>query len=361
MIQKNNFYKLLYFWCLLVPLLLTSTLIKCQNKKIMEQDKYEWFAYETVPEGYSVEVWNGFLSNDAGKIVRLPHASEITGPWGKCGSIEMVGDDFKAIPTKLSLTWIAYTEKKCYTLEATLPSKIITDLFKEGYATTEYGSTVVHKNYNAIVIGMAPGGVVAVWVGLSNSTRLVEVAHYKAQETIITPDEYYKINENVDRLDQKQFYERLYSYTSDEIRNEITQNGIPYGLWDRYRTKNNWRCQMEFLGSQKARAIPLEMYNGEAEYLELEALTHNSFKPRAILKKIYNLSWIDDTIVWQTKVSFEEAEIFDSFKNIFEEHKANQAELVIKVSADNQKLDFILKSQHHEIVLKKVTYNVYSL
>jgi hypothetical protein len=30
-------------------------------------NKYEWLAYETAPEGYSAEVWHGFLSNDEGR------------------------------------------------------------------------------------------------------------------------------------------------------------------------------------------------------------------------------------------------------------------------------------------------------
>ena len=90
----------------------------------------------------------------------------------------------KGIPTHLDVSWLSYVEGCEYLLEDQpldslkiaqfLEEKVYRSSMREDHTAPEI------EEYN-ISVGLAPGGVVFVW--LHNYDRVVEVGRYQAQKT----------------------------------------------------------------------------------------------------------------------------------------------------------------------------------
>jgi hypothetical protein len=103
------------------------------------------------PKLYPVEVYTGdfYTSND---WLPLTNGGIVEIGWGNNG---MNMSRSGIIPTGFKVTYFAYMENKFYTGNFALPSDTIRSLFKEGI--TVYRSKK-HDTYDAMILGMAPGG-----------------------------------------------------------------------------------------------------------------------------------------------------------------------------------------------------------
>ena len=82
------------------------------------------------------------------------------------------------IPTGFRITYFSYMENKFYKGDFLLPADKIRSLFKEGmigYRSKRYST------YDAMIVGMAPGGVLVVW--MQGIDKQVEIGRYQAIET----------------------------------------------------------------------------------------------------------------------------------------------------------------------------------
>src|SRR5690625_6974339 len=72
-------------------------------------------------------------------------------------SSHIVGPDLKPLPDRLKITFLSYLEDQFYEGVFDLPYETILSLFKEQ-------STNGGPEYHRIMVGVAPGGYVAVWL-----------------------------------------------------------------------------------------------------------------------------------------------------------------------------------------------------
>lgn len=80
--------------------------------------------------------------------------------------------------------------KKFWILETELPAEKMLDLFRKGYfyKNLKKGGIIEPETYDEIVIGVAPGGVVVVWLaGLERR----EIGRYQAKETFVDRNDFY--------------------------------------------------------------------------------------------------------------------------------------------------------------------------
>ena len=278
-------------------LVLLSSLTSCKEKeKENINKKYHWVAYVKPVSGYPIRVYRGVVygKDGASKFgtssnfifendCPFPLFSISNGTPGLFKNAEE--GEAKGIPTHLDVSWLSYVEKCQYLLEdQPLDSVKIAELLKDKVYTlslNENDTAPKIEEYN-ISVGLAPGGVVFVW--LHNYGRVVEVGRYQAKKiedihfvTQKEADEYYKRTGDV-ILDEHTIEDRDHiielGLPKEKIRMQYQQCGtpvteplvmddifkIPYGLWDSYRKRYLWK--MTLITKDKTKYIHSYYYQG---------------------------------------------------------------------------------------------------
>ena len=120
------------------------------------------------------------------------------------------------LPERIFLRWQSLAEQKTYKIGIEIEQWVRDEMVKPRYVFCS-GSQVWKEDYRfAITLGMAPGGIVKVWVG-GPCSGFIEVGRYQATVEPLGP---YK-GENGGR------YVRM----EPENKAYIEKHGIPYGTW----------------------------------------------------------------------------------------------------------------------------------
>ena len=220
------------------------------------EKKYEWSASISAPREYPVEVYTGAAG---GYFFSQMGGFSNTG-WGSG-----IGDtDIKApLPERLDMTWLSYVDNKFYTGDWKLPIEKIQQLFDEGFYSKR-GDEGEIDVYRFIKIGLAPRGMVVVWV--TGIHRQVEVARFHAQETILDPK---LISES-----EKYMFEKNYTKNRliddfvipKDVRVQIEQFGYPQPeIYEAYREKYVWKPKVILPEGSKITSLYIKMCNGENE------------------------------------------------------------------------------------------------
>lgn len=322
-------------------LLFTATLTSCKNKPMIV--KYEWLPTSSAPELYPTYIYNGNFSLEDGKSVYIPTSGINHTGWGYSGSLHSQGEDLKALPVKLAITWASFLEKKFYTGSWDMPIDKIKKLFEKG--TLDWrGKANDHSNYSEIVVGCAPGGVVVVWV--YGDDQQIEVARFQATETHVaikdvvpanpdlTLNEYFDVSKSVPKA-----YENL------------KKRGIQSDIWDFYRKKYNWRTRIE-IPNHKLVNVGIEMFNGEEETLFNQTVIDNAFKARAV-PRLIDFIFEDKSkvqTVFEVKY-FDEEEIFSLYKQV---DATKPIEIVLRMNEDLSNRRLVFKQEEKEFTIRKI-------
>ena len=330
---------------ILYLLLLLNSLISCQNK----MEKYDWIPTESSPELYPMNIYQGFLFLEDGNSLYIPcSASSHTG-WGYSGSTHTQGDDLKAVPVKLQVTWASFCENKFYTGSWDLPVNKIKELFKAG---TVNWRTNKKETYSSVRVGLAPGGVVVVWM-FGNGNQ-VEIGRYQAKETTVAMKDFVPGNPTVTQND---FFAQLRKLDDPALEMEYEKKGIQFGIWDTYRKKYDWRTKIE-IPNHSLNRIAMEMFNGEAEVLINDAVKVNALKKRAVPRFLSYL--IEDSKGEETVFDlryFDEEEIFKIFNQLDDQ---KPIEIIIKMDEDLTNRQVIVLQNGKQYFIKKIdTDNIF--
>ncbi|WP_303813411.1 DUF2931 family protein [Apibacter mensalis] len=334
---KNHF--------LVAMLQLLSVVVSCQdkNKKTMKEE-FEWKESVSCPLGYPVDVFMGGLELTDGGYASL-FSGLHTGRkgWGSLGRSMSHGK--KPLPKRLNVIWISFVEKTFYHVDAELDYEKIARLFRKGYYIPSYNNEhpePFKKDYRTINVGFAPGGMAVVWVG--GTARQIEIGRYQGVKTEIP-------KEQVEKLKDEPIYSMLRpEYQESVIKNpgiipqevqEANKNKpIPYGLWDTYRKKYNWKINYELPKEAELDEMTYDFYNGEEtnlfgdyqikRYQIPKELHWNYEEEKAIPKQI--------SFRWKEKVKencggyikFNEDQIFKAFEELTQD-KAEGVPLQITI------------------------------
>ena len=319
-----------------------------QSKKMSEQEKFGWYLSVTAPEDYPVQVHKGgYLATDKDFITGIANVGVQSMGWRKD---EMGGaGGGSVIPTKLSLTWVSYAEKKFWKIDTALPADTMLALFRKGFMFTDRTGVTSRVTYQGITIGLAPGGVVVLW--LVAPFQRTEVGRFQAKETFVDVNDFY---DNPDNDNQQQFYDWWYNHSvPKEAQERIKTHGIPFGLWDAYRVHYNYRFRTQFYMDDRDDYRHCIYLNGEEERLKGEEVYTFMSKPlpwRADLK--FTTKWAE--------AEFNDEEIMAAFKELARANKDEQIEIVCKVGFMYNDATFTVKSSTREIPLKKVRVHMYN-
>jgi len=324
---------------------------KPSTMNVFKKDKsYDWSPTESAPENYPIAVHSGtfFLNNS--HVASIPDGGRtVQNGWGKQGSMWVVGDDVKPIPDRLNLTWLSYTENTFYTGDFDLPREKIVNLFEEGFLNRMNQ----HTTYTGIVCGMAPGGVVSIW--LIGAGKTTEVAHFQAKETevamkdfapgaVISRNDY--VNNRLEGLD-------------DTKKQYLQREGITFGKWTAYRKRYAWKPVLIKDQEQNFHEVFIDYVNGEHLFTTGKNAILKDYHPLA-LPKYAKLYWKDkDNNLYGSKLWFDEAEITQAFSSLNGTATSKNLDLIVTVDKYNGGMTIVLKNDSDSIPIEKTKVKIF--
>ena len=324
----------------------------CQEKKMENKTSFVYSMEISAPREYPVEVHEGVLSNGKNFISAIPKAGIARSGWGFGGAD--AGMKASGIPNHLELTWISYAEKKFWKVDTALPEEKILALFQKGYKYIDNLNVEHQDTYKKLVIGLAPGGVVVVWLqGVFN----VEIGRFQAKEIYVNKLDFQPVKDH-EESQEEYFVTGFNIVVPQEAQENIKKEGIPFGLWDEYRVKYNWRFHtLSYKGGvEEVVTFKFTQYfNGECAVFFKDAVVKNNYNLQAVPYRS-DFTYKD----YSSSVEFNEKEIFAAFKALTQKHINKPIEIIVKVTFMYKGLSFIVKCENDEIPLKNVKVKMYT-
>jgi hypothetical protein len=208
----------------MVLLLITIGFISIHYKRIND---FNWRIGGSNPKNFMVnQVQVNFFYNNEWISGALLGTGGNNG-WEEINGMIMGSDYLLSVPDSITTKWVCDTDKILYEGSYKLPREKMLELFRTK-AIDSYGD---QNDYNLIVVGMAPGGNVTVWMrGGSAST---EICRFKANNKGIWKED----DPDYDKYTKE--HESL-SEGFKESRTYLKIHGIPYSAWEKGEKEYNY-------------------------------------------------------------------------------------------------------------------------
>ena len=331
---------------LFLPLQLASCQNHNSNNKDMNEPEYEWGISVNAPIGYPIHVYAGRVGPEY--IMSDLWCSTEEPDWGSAYVNE--GNDPKELPKDIDIVWFSFIENCFYNLQASLDYEKIEKLFKEGFEQRIRYGELHHTTYNGLVVGLAPGGTVVVWVGKGYSP-ITEVGRFQASQIYLTETSDMDSHERL--IFDKEYRKSLATAPNIvplEVQKANEGKPIPYNLWDRYaETQYRWYPTFE-IPDGKMGDVFFQYWNGEANtifYTDLEPTTEREtiLKPKVCQEPIGKLPLYKeisinykafDGIKYAATITFDWEQSAEIYKKVFGEHPEEvTAQLYFRLNRNN--------------------------
>ena len=331
---------------LFLPLQLASCQNHNSNNKDMNEPEYEWGISVNAPIGYPIHVYAGRVGPEY--IMSDLWCSTEEPDWGSAYVNE--GNDPKELPKDIDIVWFSFIENCFYKLQAPLDYEKIEKLFKEGFEQRIRYGELHHTTYNGLVVGLAPGGTVVVWVGKGYSP-ITEVGRFQASQIYLTETSDMDSHERL--IFDKEYRKSLATAPNIvplEVQKANEGKPIPYNLWDRYaETQYRWYPTFE-IPDGKMGDVFFQYWNGEANtifYTDLEPTTEREtiLKPKVCQEPIGKLPLYKeisinykafDGIKYAATITFDWEQSAETYKKVFGEHPEEvTAQLYFRLNRNN--------------------------
>ena len=331
---------------LFLPLQLASCQNHNSNNKDMNEPEYEWGISVNAPIGYPIHVYAGRVGPEY--IMSDLWCSTEEPDWGSAYVNE--GNDPNELPKDIDIVWFSFIENCFYNLQASLDYEKIEKLFKEGFEQRIRYGELRHTTYNGLVVGLAPGGTVVVWVGKGYSP-ITEVGRFQASQIYLTETSDMDSHERL--IFDKEYRKSLATAPNIvplEVQKANEGKPIPYNLWDRYaETQYRWYPTFE-IPDGKMGDVFFQYWNGEANtifYTDLEPTTEREtiLKPKVCQEPIGKLPLYKeisinykafDGIKYSATITFDWEQSAETYKKVFGEHPEEvTAQLYFRLNRNN--------------------------
>ena len=317
------------------------------------EPEYEWGVAVNTPIGYPIRFYAARVGSTP--IVRELYSITEEPDWGCAFGYESTSMD--KLPKSVDMVWLSYKEDCFYRLKTAIDYEKIAKLFKEGFDERFSNGKMNHTTYNTVVVGIAPGGVVVLWVG-KGYFPIKEIGRYQADKIVLKEPEGL---DNHQRLifSKKDREEVLNSNTIilEDFREANKDKPIPFGLWDSYRDNQyQWYPTFE-IPNGRIGDVDYQYWNGEADtffFTDFVALEGKKdiFAPQELYRDIRKLPLFkeirftykaEDGIKYGMKIEFDWEDILATYKKVFGEHPEEvKAHLDIRLNAANTETSICL-------------------
>ncbi len=297
----------------LISALMLLPLTGCNNAMSKNEHEFEWDATESAPKHYPMEIIRGTFIYKGEKELGLyiPSGGTLDAGWGDPISSHVTGKKYKPLPDRLKITFFSYAEKQFYQGTFELPYDRILELFKQGLVEDPNDPM-----FTSIMAGIAPGGVVSVWVYGRGEYK--EVFFGQAEKVELNPSSAFALPFKDKAASDAYIAKQLVNSLTQDERDSLKENGIPCGLWSRYRNKYDWVPVIR--GGYSREYVNVIYFNGESEDNWTNFETNEAGVLRPVPSRITFQSVINgvDTLF---KVDFEEFETMEAFEKLSTENK----------------------------------------
>lgn len=313
---------------------LLSMFGSCLNRGNM--DKFDWSVSVSGAKYYPVyNIGTKFICEDGNQICVMTQFPSVYEEWGQYGSVEVAGSR-RSLPAQLYTRWLSAAEGESgqiYEATIDLPYDTILDLFREGYTYQEPDGKVSQNEYSNIVVGLAPGGVVSLWV--CGSYRRVQAGHWLAR----------KLPQNDEIFaswgGQHEFSGQQLSRHSDHTPDYIRDQPLPVNQWADYNRRYLSRYKIEFEGEDVDMVdVKTEYYNGELYHPY--PLNDSVYYHRACPKYIY-IGWKQGENIYDAYIQFDKEYLLDNMDKL-SETPDGKIDFIFDVNECNDKLDCSLSN-----------------
>ena len=315
-------------------------------------EKFDWKATESAPEYFPMEIVRGYFHAPDGSSLYVPNKKTIHHGWGNSISSHLVGDDLKTLPKSLEITFFSYTEDQFYQGDFSLPNEEITKLFKEGYYSPKIKKEVT---YFEIIAGVAPGGLVSVWVAGIDKTTEVFIGDAKKIEL-----EWSEIIDNPE-VSRHEVVEEAITYARRKVEDKsIFSKDINLDLWNTYTKRYNW--QPVFDGQEPPELINrMRYFNGEDEYLYLPLNEEFTNKLHPIPKEmIFKWEWPKGRPL-RFKLFFDSDETLAAFEQLGSLGQALRLKLILEKRGETTVFGVLLENDKDYVVFDKIKLENYGV
>jgi len=305
-------------------------------------DKYfEWYGSECSPDGYPCEIVRGEFILWNGLIYPMLTKQFCHNGWGKLGSEFYIGLGKKPVPAYLNITYLSHSECKVYSGEFFFDKDLLIKLLNE-QITIPFENE--KKMFDRILIGMAPLGIVSVWIYRDSVAK--EICHFLCTESFD-----FEIDEHVAGFKNlKEYSLHQIQTNSPELSLQLqnTPSGYLHTKWtDLYRQPVSFDFEFHLLG--EIESFQVWFFNGESMYhfpakKEQERLLERM--PERIL-----VNWVRDNEERVISViSFHEASIFNTYENLSAFKK--DISLIVQLREHDESIKVLMKSAEHVIEIE---------
>ena len=313
--------------------------------------KYIYQASESAPEKYVMTIVAGSLGFDGGSR-SIPNGSDIDNGWGTGASSHVV-ETTAPPPKSLGITFFSYHENQFYRGRFELPYDKIAKLMKEGHYSPK---TDKHITYDTFVVGVAPGGAVAVWAESLDKT--IEVFFGQAEKV----EEEWSVITSNRSMPREEYIRRAIkdSLKTPEAIATAKKNGPPIGLWSRYRTRYNWQPVFTGLTLKNGRISTIKYFNGERDYMDYPLDKATTASTRAIPSEMVFVGAPTGSKEKLVELYFNETEIFDTFKKLGGNNQPLQLEMRVETEGGKNNFTINLRNDKESIQLKRTEIKTYN-
>ena len=317
-------------------------------------NKFDWLASESAPKYFPMKIVTGYFYDPDGGSLYVPNGKLIYEGWGESVSTHVVGPDLKALPNRLEITFFSYTENQFYHGDFQLPYERILELFNSPYYSHKVEKEI---NYHRMVAGVAPGGLVTVWV--ESADRTLEIFSGQAEKTeldwsVITHQ----------KIPRKQYIETSIddarSKLSPEEKETMAKSLVPLDRWKNYRKRYNW--QLLFTGQEPPEMVDyIKYFNGERDLLLYPHTEEYLSQPHAVPTAM-NFVW--DWPVGRPRLmelTFNEKEIMETFQELEKDNLPLYLELRMRDGEKGRIFSVLLKNEKREFYLKRTNLENYAV
>ena len=267
---------------------------------------FDWFAVATAPRDYPMEVIRGtfyYKGEDYG--LDIPSGGTLNVGWGLSMSAYDVGPKFKPLPDRLEVTFYSYPERQVYRGSFELPYEKMLELFRDRL------KNFPDKPYGEILLGIAPGGVVSVWLSGYVTT---EVFFAHAEKIELSPNAAF----GLPFQSQEQADHYIESALAESVTPEqlvyIKKYGPPFGAWDRFRQLFKWAPVYKDGKLPHDKELPGDFINGEQFKISAQFTDEYANTPKPLLRWTNFRAGGPQGPIYE--VDFDEMELIEIFEKL---------------------------------------------
>lgn len=329
-----------------VFLIIIFSTIGCSSTMNNQHKKFTWGAQKSGPKGYSVNILSATLFFK-GEDVGLPTPDGPSdGKWGR--GISNHPHVERSLPDRLKVTFYSYAENQAYHGIFDLPYDKLVELFQWGVDNPKIMGEMSLPIFTRFVVGIAPGGTVAVWIKGHGEQR--EVFFGKAEKIDMSLSSVFQVPFR--NKDEAEIFrvEVLQETVGEEQFNNIQKNGAPFDIWQRYRKPFQWIIEAKNnapISNLYVSHINGEFFSAKTDYSQINNSSIPSFIRFRFASELYEVN-LDD---YETIAAFEE---LDAVEGLKPEERLIHIEVTPRLPVETSSIR--LYNTKHSIKLEKAAF-----